>query len=103
MSLLLSAVLTAVGYFMMPADIKSIAVQFAAGFVIGTIVSTIVPVGEIGAAVASKFSAPGSPAFSFFMFNVILLIMLVFMCPLIKHCRTLVTLVVSKAVYLQYL
>ncbi|MBR0416760.1 MAG: hypothetical protein IJI56_03010 [Firmicutes bacterium] len=82
MSVLFSVIFTAVGYFMSPADPVNVSIQFVVGLIVGMAVSLIIPVGEIGSAVASKLSAPGSPAFSFFMFNTILLIMLVFMCPI---------------------
>lgn len=48
---------------------------------VGLIVSTVIPVGKIGGAIAGKVSKPGTFLFNLIMYAVLLAIMLVFLCP----------------------
>ena len=82
MGIVFSIVFTVVGGLLNGFDWAAIPVQFLVGLVVGVAVGLIIPVGEIGGAVAAKLCQPGTPGFTFVMFNVILLLMLLFMCPI---------------------
>jgi hypothetical protein len=53
------------------------------GVLVGFVIGLIIPIGKIGAAVASKVSAPGTFLFNLVMYAVLLVIILIFMCPLL--------------------
>ena len=82
MGIVFSIVFTVVGGLLNGFDWKAIPVQFLVGLLVGVAVGLIIPVGDVGGAIAGKLCQPGTPGFTFIMFNVILLLMLVFMCPI---------------------
>ena len=57
-------------------------VQLVANFLVGLIISLVIPSGKWGGMLAGKIAKPGSVLFKFILRSVILLIMLLFMCPI---------------------
>ena len=53
------------------------------GVLVGFIIGLIIPIGKIGAAVAGKVSTPGTFLFNLVMYAVLLVVILIFMCPLL--------------------
>lgn len=82
MGIVFSIVFTVVGGLLNGFDWAAVPIQFLVGLAVGVAVGLIIPVGDVGAAVAGKLCKPGTPGFTFIMFNVILLLMLLFMCPI---------------------
>ena len=82
MAFFFTAVFTLVGGLVNGFDWKAVPMQFIVGLALGLIVGFIIPAGDVGGAIAAKICQPGTRGFSFIMFNVILVIMLIFMCPL---------------------
>ena len=64
-------------------DWPTIPPQIIVAIIVGFVVGLVIPSGKWGAALAMKVSKPGSVLFRFIMFSVILIVMLIFMCPLI--------------------
>jgi len=84
-SLLFGVVFTFVGGILSGQPIlwSTIPAQILVGVVVGLAVSLIVPAGKWGGILASKVGKPGSIPFKFVMYSVILVIMLLFMCPIL--------------------
>ncbi|WKY45030.1 hypothetical protein Q5O14_02720 [Eubacteriaceae bacterium ES2] len=53
------------------------------GVAVGFVIGLIIPIGKIGAAVASKITTPGTFFFNLVMYAVLLVIILIFMCPIL--------------------
>lgn len=53
------------------------------GVIVGFTVGMIIPVGKWSVALANKLAKPGTFLFNFIMYSVILLVLLLFMCPVL--------------------
>ena len=82
MAVFFTVVFTAVGGYVNGFDWKAIPMQALSALIIGLIVGFVIPAGDVGSAIAGKLCEPGTKGFTFIMFNIILIIMLIFMCPL---------------------
>lgn len=63
-------------------DWDNFLVEVFVGIAIGLFVGIVIPVGKLATSLASKVSKPGTLLFKFIMNTVLLLIILLFMCPL---------------------
>jgi hypothetical protein len=64
-------------------DWPSFPASVLASVVASIIVGMVIPIGKCGVAVASKLAKPGTFLFTFIMYSVLMLIMLVFLCPIL--------------------
>ncbi|OFV69221.1 hypothetical protein [Acetobacterium wieringae] len=64
-------------------DWNSFPISALVGVLAGFVIGLIIPIGKIGAAAASKVSKPGTFLFSLVMNAVLLILMLLFMCPVL--------------------
>lgn len=55
--------------------------QILVGVIVGIVVGMLIPAGKWGGMLGAKLAKPGSLLFKFIMYNVILIVMLIFMCP----------------------
>lgn len=55
--------------------------QLLISIIVGFVINTVLPIGKWGAMLAGKAAKPGSLLFSFLMKSVIMVVMLIFMCP----------------------
>lgn len=60
---------------------KAFPIQLIISIIVGFVITTVLPVGKWGAMLAGKAAKPGSLLFRFIMKSVIMVIMLIFMCP----------------------
>lgn len=84
-SILFGTVFTFVGPLVSGQSIDwgSIPIQLLVGTVVGLAVSLTIPAGKWGGILAGKVAKPGNLLFKFIMYSVILVIMLIFMCPIL--------------------
>lgn len=84
-SMLFGVLFTFVGGFVsgQPIDWSAVLVQTLAGTAVGIIVGMVVPAGQWGGALASMVARPGTLLFKFVMYSILLVIMLIFMCPIL--------------------
>lgn len=64
-------------------DWHNFLVEALVGIVVGFIVGMVIPIGKWGTALAGKVAKPGSLLFNLIMYTVLLLIILLFMCPIL--------------------
>jgi|GEM_PF-1973859 len=64
-------------------DWHNFLVEALVGIVVGFIVGMVIPIGKWGAAVASKVAKPGTFLFNLILYTVLLIIILLFMCPIL--------------------
>lgn len=85
MSIFFGVVFTIVGGLIIngAVDWYNFPVEALVGVVVGFIVGMVIPIGKWGAAVASKVAKPGTFLFNLILYTVLLLIILLFMCPIL--------------------
>lgn len=85
MSILIGVAFTIVGGLITngAVDWKNFPIQVFAGVVVGFLVGMVIPIEKWGIALAGKLAKPGTFLFNLIMYAVLLVIMLLFMCPIL--------------------